>query len=89
MDSGLERLHNASMANVLVRDVPDDVHARLRARAAQAGYSLQQFLQIELKRLATQPSIGEWLDQVAGDAPLDISAEELAAHVQAGRDDRR
>ena len=41
------------MSNVLVRDLPDDVHAGLQRRAAAAGQSLQQYLTAELTRLAT------------------------------------
>ncbi|HYZ26151.1 MAG TPA: hypothetical protein VE597_04530 [Geminicoccaceae bacterium] len=34
------------MAHVLVRNLPDDVVARLKARAAQARYSLEQELRL-------------------------------------------
>ena len=36
------------MPNVLVRDVPEDVHRTYRRRAAEAGQSLQEFLLAEL-----------------------------------------
>src|SRR6266540_1792638 len=39
--------HNAIMPNVLVRDVPDDVHAALQQRAERRGQSLQQYLAAE------------------------------------------
>ena len=52
------------MANVLVRDLPDYVHAALLQRAASQGQSLQQFLSIELRRLAEQPSLGDVLDRI-------------------------
>lgn len=59
------RLHNESMPNVLVRDVPSDVHARLQARAAARGQSLQQFLATEIRRLAEEPSMDEMLARIA------------------------
>jgi plasmid stability protein len=34
------------MANVLNRDLPDDVHARLKEKAAGAGQSLQAFFRL-------------------------------------------
>jgi plasmid stability protein len=34
------------MRNVLIRDVPDDVHAELQRRAEDAGQSLQQYLSL-------------------------------------------
>jgi len=52
------------MPNVLVRDIPDDVHAALQRRAEQRGQSLQQYLAGELKRLAARPSLGEVLDRI-------------------------
>lgn len=52
------------MPNVLVRDIPDDVHAALRHRAEQRGQSLQQYLAGELSRLAERPSLDEVLDRI-------------------------
>jgi antitoxin FitA len=52
------------MSNLLVRDVPDDVHAALQRRAERRGQSLQQFLAAELRRLAERPSIDEVLDRI-------------------------
>jgi len=52
------------MPNVLVRDVPDEVHAALQRRAEQRGQSLQQYLAAELRRLAERPSVDEVLDRI-------------------------
>lgn len=52
------------MKNVLVRDVPDTVHAELTRRAERAGQSLQQFLAGELERIASRPSLDEVLDRI-------------------------
>ena len=52
------------MPNVLVRDLPDDVHATLQHRAERRGQSLQQYLAAELKRLAERPTMDEVLDRV-------------------------
>lgn len=57
-------LQTVSMANVLIRDVPDDVHQALRRRAERAGQSLQQYLQAELARLAERPSMAEVLGRI-------------------------
>jgi hypothetical protein len=53
------------MPNVLVRDLPDDVHAQLQRRAEAAGQSLQQYLTTELTRLATAPTITEVLERIS------------------------
>ena len=52
------------MPNVLVRDVPEDVHAALQRRAERRGQSLQQYLSGELRRLAERPGLEEVLDRV-------------------------
>jgi hypothetical protein len=49
---------------VLVRDIPEDVHAALQRRAELRGQSLQQYLAGELRRLAERPSIEEVLDRI-------------------------
>ena len=53
------------MPNVLVRDLPDDVHAGLQQRAEAAGQSLQQYLAMELTRLAHTPSMQDVLSRIA------------------------
>jgi plasmid stability protein len=53
------------MPNILVRDLPDDIHAGLQRRAEAAGQSLQQYLAIELTRLATAPTMGDVLARIA------------------------
>ncbi|HET8978913.1 MAG TPA: hypothetical protein VFN87_12190 [Solirubrobacteraceae bacterium] len=50
--------------NVLIRDLPEDVHAALQRRAERRGQSLQQYLAGELRRLAGQPTVDEVLEQI-------------------------
>lgn len=52
------------MPNVLVRDLPDNVHAELLRRAERRGQSLQQYLMGELQRLAERPTIEDVLDRI-------------------------
>ncbi len=69
------------MPNLLVRDVPADVHAALQRRAERRGQSLQQFLTSELRRLAERPSVDEVLDRIerrsGGQVGLRQAAEDL------------
>jgi len=44
---------------IQIRDMPDDVHAILRTRAASAGMSMSEYLRGELIRLAEHPTIAE------------------------------
>ena len=55
------------MPNVLVRDLPDDVHAELQRRAERNGQSLQQYLAGELRRLAARPELDEVLARIETD----------------------
>lgn len=70
------------MPNILVRDIPDDVHSALQNRAEQRGQSLQQYLAGELKRLAERPSLNEVLDRIeqgrGGSVGFAQAAEDLA-----------
>jgi len=52
------------MPNILVRDIPDDVHAALQRRAERRGQSFQQYLASELTRLASQSSLDELFERV-------------------------
>jgi len=52
------------MPNVLVRDLPAEVHTQLQRRAESQGQSLQQYLVTELRRLAEQPTLDEVLDRI-------------------------
>ncbi|MGB8380251.1 MAG: hypothetical protein WCG47_03210 [Dermatophilaceae bacterium] len=52
------------MANVLIRDLPDDVHRALVRRAQERGQSLQQYLTAELRRLAVSPTLEEVIRRI-------------------------
>jgi plasmid stability protein len=53
------------MPTVLVRDLPENVHANLQRRAEAEGKSLQQYLTSELTRLASTPTLHDVLDRIA------------------------
>jgi len=60
-----EHAHNMSKM-VQVRNVPDSVHRKLKARAAVAGQSLSDYLLAELERIAARPTREEMLARVHG-----------------------
>ncbi len=70
------------MANVLVRDLPKDVHAALQRRAQGKGQSLQQYLATELRRLAERPTVSDVLDRIerrdGGRVGLSQAVDDLA-----------
>lgn len=72
--------------NLQIRNVPDRVHRRLKARAALAGLTLSEFALAELVRAAELPTREEILARIAalepvvtGKAPEEILREERAA----------
>lgn len=52
------------MPNVLVRDLPEDIHAALQRNAERRHQSLQQYLSAELRRLAQHPPVSDVLDDI-------------------------
>lgn len=48
--------------SITIRDLPDATRDALAARAARSGRSLQQYLSMELQRLAMRPELDQWLD---------------------------
>ncbi|MBI4730287.1 MAG: antitoxin [Acidobacteria bacterium] len=67
-----------------IRDVPDDVHRTLRARASAAGLSLSEYLLAEVTRVASRPPVADVLARATsrhgGAAPA-----EIVRAVRAGR----
>jgi len=59
---------------VQVRDVPDEVHRTLKARAAESGVSLSEYLRAELTRLASLPTPGEVMQRLRALPPLSVPA---------------
>lgn len=69
------------MPSIQVKDVPPDVHAVLRRRAADAGMSLQEYLLTRLVTEARRPTLDEVLRRAGGRSggslPLDFSVDTL------------
>ncbi len=67
------------MPNVLVRDIPDDVHAELQRCAEQRGQSLQQCLAAELRHLAEKPTLEEVFDRISARRGGKVGLEQAVA----------
>lgn len=64
---------------VQIRNVPEQVHRTLKARAAREGMSLSDFIKRELEHSVQRPTMQEWLDRVAQNKP--IRARQSAAQI--------
>ena len=80
LDGARLRFHTVSMPNILIRDVPVEVHSELARRAGLQGRSLQQYLTALLTGEAATRTLDDVLDSVArlGGGQVTL-AEALAA----------
>lgn len=78
-------LQNESVPNILVRDLPDDVHRTLQDRAEHRGQSLQQYLSAELTRLAERLTPDELFARVARRRGGKVGLEQAVADLDAER----
>jgi antitoxin FitA len=63
MDMCGTSLYAEDMSKMIqVRNVPQQVHSTLKARAAREGMSLSDFIKRELERTAERPTMREWLE---------------------------
>ena len=68
-----------------VRNVPDDIHRTLRARAAAAGVSLSDYLLTEIVRVAERPLVVDVLTRAVS-RTTGASRDVIVEAVRAGRD---
>lgn len=73
------------MATLQVRNVPEDFHRRLKARAAARGQSLSDYVLDELRVAADRPTMHEWLDAVAALPPQEHAPPSAADVITAER----
>lgn len=67
---------------IQIRNVPDELHRELKARAAAMGMTLSDYLLEELGSVATRPTMQEWLAEVREFDPVELTmspAEAIAA----------
>jgi plasmid stability protein len=50
---------------IQIRHVPDPLHRKLKARAAQEGKSLSDYLLREIQRIAERPTMEEIMERLA------------------------
>ena len=56
---------------IQIRNVPDELHRRLKARAALEGKSLSDYLLAEIRETAERPTVEELRARLARRAPVD------------------
>jgi plasmid stability protein len=76
------------MPSIQIKDVPSEVHAELRRRAANEGKSLQEYLLGRLVEEARRPSLNDLLARTGGRSggrlPLSFASQALREDREAG-----
>jgi len=55
---------------IQIRNVPDDLHRKLKVRAAELGLTLSDYLLSEARQLAERPTLQEVLAQLDREEPF-------------------
>lgn len=58
---------------IQLRNVPDSLHRRLKARAASEGLSMSDFLIQEVRKVAQRPTDEEIRTRLAGLPPVELT----------------
>jgi len=74
-------------AMIQIRNVPDALHRRLKARAALAGMSLSDYLLSEIREVAERPTLEELRARLADRSTVTLSITPVDA-VRLERDRR-
>lgn len=83
-------MHYACMTVITIRNVPDELNERLKARATERGQSLQQFLLAELKDVAERSPLEVRLREMLEPlSPLNVSTSDIVSALETSRADRQ
>lgn len=55
---------------IQIRNVPDELHRKLKVRAAERGMSLSDYLLGEVEQVADKPTLAELMESLAGEEPV-------------------
>ncbi len=75
------------MGIIQMKNVPDDLHQELRRRSRRSGMTVRDYVIALIARDQSRPTLEEWLEEVAGDAPVRVSGSPAGA-VRDGREER-
>ena len=70
---------------IQIRNVPEETHRQLKARAAMEGMSMSDYILRALQRLTERPTIRELSDRIAEQPPVELP-ESAAAVIRRMRD---
>jgi len=78
--------------NILMRNVPMEVHQVLVERASSAGQSLQEYLLSLMGEITSRPTAAEIMAEVAASLPpgdrAGVTSDDVVAIIHEGRQER-
>jgi antitoxin FitA len=76
------------MGHIQVRNVPDDIHRKLKARAAEAGISLSEYLKREISTMVEKPTLADVVERIRSRElyDLDVDVAEIIKDEREQRD---
>jgi plasmid stability protein len=72
---------------IQIRNVPEVIHRKLKARAAEEGLSLSDYILKDLSRLVEQPTMREWVQRLREMPPIKTkeTSEQTIRAIRDGR----
>lgn len=76
------------MPLIQIRNVPDDVHRTLKARAAEDGRTLSDYVLRELEVIAQRPTMAQTRERLEAHEPVHLEPGEAARVLREAREHR-
>ena len=84
--------YSEGMVMIQIRNVPPDLHERLKQRASAEGMNLSDYLKRELQRVVAVPTNADIMARVQADREagrlLGVGADEIVRGIREDRDSR-
>lgn len=63
---------NSMTKMIQIRNVPDDLHQKLKERAAREGMTLSDYLLSEVEKVAEKPTLTEMMERLRSREPVEL-----------------
>jgi len=57
---------------IQIRNVPEELHRKLKVRAAERGTTLSDYLLAEVEEIAERPTLAELMERLATEDPVEV-----------------
>jgi len=74
--------------HIQIREIPDETHRKLKARAAAEGMSMSDYLKRLIEQDLRRPDWTSIKARMAAMEPLDIDSQDIVAMIREERDSR-